>query len=190
MTPLDDVEDSRVDYSLNEDGVEESEEDERNEQYPYNFHGFPHAVMIWTFEAIPALGQQFAHRLEGDRIPRMSGWEFQQTKLDGESVSKFLDTKIQRMQFRMKRTLVPSQEEAEEEFCRGMIPLDDSELKGFDTYSPHHEDNVPEENKGREEDCVFEAAIENSVNVEDCTYEEEQVTPIQGEGPRSTTGQG
>ncbi|KAL2487427.1 Uncharacterized protein Adt_32183 [Abeliophyllum distichum] len=210
----------------------------------------------------------------------MSGWDFQQTKLDGESVSKFLDTEIQIMQLMVKRTLVPSQEEAEEEFYQGMTPLDDvedsrvdnsldedgieeseedepsvsmhqlprdrpssshdnnvlkvvrqemielesrlvrvingrcdhietkldkllklvgssasqpqggefqsdksgfqSETRKFNTYSPHHEDNIPEENKGWEEDCVFEAAVENSVNVEDCTYEEEQVTPIQG----------
>ncbi|KAL2491032.1 Ulp1 protease family protein [Abeliophyllum distichum] len=65
-----------------------------------------------------------------------------------------------------------------------------SETRIFNTYSPHHEDNIPVENKGREEDCVFEAAVENSVNVEDCTYEEEQVTPIQGEGRRGSTGQG
>ncbi|KAL2489673.1 uncharacterized protein Fot_42965 [Forsythia ovata] len=83
---------------------------EINERYPYNFHGFPLAIMIWAFEAIPGLGKQFAHRLEGDRIPRMLGWDFQPTKLDGESVSKFLDTKIQIMQLRVKRTLVPSQE--------------------------------------------------------------------------------
>ncbi|KAL2506629.1 Ulp1 protease family protein [Abeliophyllum distichum] len=247
-------------------------------------------LQIWAFEAIPGLGKQFAHRLEGDRIPRMSGWDFQQTKLDGESVSKFLDTEIQIMQLMVKRTLVPSQEEAEEEFYQGMTPLDDvedsrvdnsldedgieesekdepsvpmhqlprdrpssshdknvlevvrqemrelesrlvrvingrcdhietkldrllklvgsgasqpqggefqsdnsgfqSETRRFNTYSPHHEDNIPEENKGREEDCIFEAAVENSVNVEDCTYEEEQVTPIQGEGRRGSTGQG
>ncbi|KAL2501256.1 hypothetical protein Fot_35104 [Forsythia ovata] len=220
----------------------------------------------------------------------MLGWDFQQTKLDGESVSKFLDTKIQIMQLRVKRTLVPSQEEAEEEFYQGMTPLDDVkdsrvdnnldedeadeseedephvsmhqlprdrpssshnnnvlgvvrqemrelecrlvrvingrcdhietkldrllklvrsgvsqpqgdefqpdkgrfqlETRRFDTCSPHHEDNIREENKGREEDCVFEAAVENSINVEDCTYEEEQVTPIQGEGRRSATCQG
>ncbi|KAL2532232.1 Ulp1 protease family protein [Abeliophyllum distichum] len=65
-----------------------------------------------------------------------------------------------------------------------------SETRRFHTYSPQHEDNIPEENKGREEDCVFEAAVEKSVNVEDCTYEEEQVTPIQGEGRRGSTGQG
>ncbi|KAL2456471.1 Ulp1 protease family protein [Abeliophyllum distichum] len=257
---------------------------ERNERYPYNFHGFPLAIMIWAFEAIPGLGKQFAHRLEGDRIPRMSGWDFQQTKLDGETVSKFLDTDIQIMQLMVKRTLVPSQEEAEEEFYQGMTPLDDvedsrvdksldedgieeseedepsvpmhqpprdrpssshdnnvvevvrqemrelesrlvrvingrcdhieakldrllklvgsgasqpqggefqsdksgfhSETRRFHTYSPQHEDNIPEENKGREEDCVFEAAVEKSVNVE------EQVTPIQGEGRRGSTGQG
>ncbi|KAL2520243.1 Uncharacterized protein Fot_24166 [Forsythia ovata] len=63
-------------------------------------------------------------------------------------------------------------------------------MRKFDTYSPHRKDNVSEENKGREEDCVFEAAIKNSVNVEYCTYKEEQVTPIQGEGRRSATGQG
>ncbi|KAL2500500.1 protein of unknown function-containing protein [Forsythia ovata] len=260
---------------------------ERNERYPYNFHGFPLAIMIWAFEAIPSLGKHFVHRLEGDRIPRMLGWDFQQMKVDGESVSTFLDTKIQIMQLRVKRTLVPSQEEAEEEFYQGMTPLDDvedsrvdnsldedgveeskedeppvsmhqmprdrpssshnnnvlevvrqemrelecrlvrvingrcdhietkldrllklvgsgvsqpqgyefqpdngrfqSETRRFDTCSPHHEDNIQEENKGREEDCVFEAAVENSVNVEDCTYEEEQVTPIQGEGRRSAT---
>ncbi|KAL2480655.1 Ulp1 protease family protein [Abeliophyllum distichum] len=262
---------------------------ERNERYPYNFHGFPLAIMIWAFEAIPGLGKQFAHMLEGDRIPRMSGWDFQQTKLDGESVSKFLDTEIQIMQLMVKRTLVPSQEEAEEEFYQGMTPLDDvedsrvdksldedgieeseedepsvpmhqlprdrpsssqdnnvlevvrqemrelesrlvrvingrcdhietkldrllklvgngasqpqggefqsdksvfhSETRRFNTYSPHHEDNILEENKGREENCVFEAAVEKSVNVEDCKYEEEQVTPIQGEGRRGSTGQ-
>ncbi|KAL2522099.1 Ulp1 protease family protein [Forsythia ovata] len=248
---------------------------ERNERYPYNFHGFPLAIMIWAFEAIPVLGKQFAHRLEGDRIPRMLGWDFQQTKLDGESG---------------ERTLVPLQEEAGEELYQRMTPLDDvedsivdnsldedeveeskedepsvsmyqiprdrpssshnnnvlevvrqkmrelecmlvcvingrcdhietkldrllklvgsgvsqpqgdefkldngrfqSETRRFDTCSPHHEDNIPEDNKGHEEDCVFEAAVENFVNVEDCTYEKEQVTPIQGEGRRSATCQG
>ncbi|KAL2472422.1 Uncharacterized protein Adt_40558 [Abeliophyllum distichum] len=59
-----------------------------------------------------------------------------------------------------------------------------SETRRFNTYSPHHEDNIPEENKGGEEDCVFEAVVENSVNVEDCTYE------VQGEWRRGSTGQG
>ncbi|KAL2456783.1 Ubiquitin-like protease domain-containing protein [Abeliophyllum distichum] len=94
---------------------------------PTTFMDFPLAIMIWAFEAIPGLGKQFAHKLEGDRIPKISGCDFQQTKLDGESVSKFLDTEIQIMQLMVKRTLVPSQEEAEEEFYQGMTPLDDVE---------------------------------------------------------------
>ncbi|KAL2489672.1 uncharacterized protein Fot_42964 [Forsythia ovata] len=65
-------------------------------------------------------------------------------------------------------------------------------LVGSGVSQPQGDEFQPdkEENKGQEEDCVFEATVENSVNVEDCTYEEEQVTPIQGEGRRSATCEG
>ncbi|KAL2491912.1 hypothetical protein Adt_27540 [Abeliophyllum distichum] len=179
--------------------------------------------------------------------------------MDGENVSKFLDTEIQIMQLKVKRTLIPSREEVEEEFCQGLTPLDDAEDSRVDNsldedrveeseedeppVSMHQlprarpsfsrNNNVLEvvrqemkelesrlvrvingrcdhietkldrllklvessvsqpqgENKGQEKDCVFEAAVENSVKVEDCTYKEEQFMPIQGEGRRSFTGQ-
>ncbi|KAL2550462.1 Uncharacterized protein Fot_11992 [Forsythia ovata] len=62
--------------------------------------------------------------------------------MDGESMSKFLDTEIQIMQLRVKRTLVPSQEEADEEFCQGMTLLDDVEDSRVD--NSLNEDGVEE----------------------------------------------
>ncbi|XP_052176003.1 uncharacterized protein LOC127790500 [Diospyros lotus] len=99
----------------------------KNDRYPYNFHGFPFAIMICALEAIPGLGEEFAHKLEGDRIPRMLGWEFEQLMREGEKVNRFLEYEITMRKVKVNCTLVPTLKEADEEFWQGMTPLDDVE---------------------------------------------------------------
>ncbi|KAL2489029.1 hypothetical protein Fot_42321 [Forsythia ovata] len=171
MTPLDDVEDSRVDNSLDEDGVEESKEDKP----PVSMHQMPRDRPSSSHNNnVLEVVRQEMRKLECRLVRVINGrCDHIETKLDrllklvGSGVSK------------------PQGDEFQPDNGRFQ-----SETRRFDTCSPHHEDNIQEENNGQDEDCVFEAAVENSVNVEDCTYEEEQVTPIQGEGRRSATCQG
>ncbi|CAA3000337.1 Hypothetical predicted protein [Olea europaea subsp. europaea] len=39
----------------------------------YTVHGFPIAIHIWAFEAVPEIGDRFSQRL-GERSPRLLGW--------------------------------------------------------------------------------------------------------------------
>ncbi|KAL2467180.1 hypothetical protein Adt_43031 [Abeliophyllum distichum] len=171
MTPLDDVEDSIVDNSLNEDRVEESEENEP----PVSIHRLPCDRPSSSHNNnVLEIDRQEIRELESRLIHVING------RCD------HIETKLNRL-LKLVKSGVSQPQRGEFQPDRGGFQ---SEMKGFDIYSPHRKDNVPEENKEREKDCVFEAAVDNSINVEDCTYKEEQVTPIQGEEPRSATGQG
>ena len=41
----------------------------------YTVYGFPYALQVWAYEAIPLIGKTFAKRLEGDVTPRLLRWD-------------------------------------------------------------------------------------------------------------------
>ncbi|KAL2500702.1 uncharacterized protein Fot_34550 [Forsythia ovata] len=52
----------------------------------YSLHGFPLAIMIWAFEAIPNLGKKFVKKY-ADGIPRMLAWELSKRLMSSELVN-------------------------------------------------------------------------------------------------------
>ncbi|KAL2457547.1 uncharacterized protein Fot_26118 [Forsythia ovata] len=52
----------------------------------YSLHGFPLAIMIWAFEAIPNLGKKFAKKY-ADGIPRMLAWELSKRLMSSDLVN-------------------------------------------------------------------------------------------------------
>ncbi|KAL2486083.1 WD REPEATS REGION domain-containing protein [Abeliophyllum distichum] len=165
MTPLDDVVDSRVDKSLDEDGIEESEEDEPSVPMHQPPRDRPSSSQD---NNVVEVVRQEMRELESRLVRVING------RCD------HIEAKLDRL---LKLVGSGASQPQGGEFQSDKSGFH-SETRRFHTYSPQHEDNIPEENKGREEDCVFKTAVEKSVNVE------EQVTPIQGEGRRGSTGQG
>ncbi|CAA3023479.1 Hypothetical predicted protein [Olea europaea subsp. europaea] len=57
----------------------------------YSLHGFPLAIMIWAFEAIPTLGMKFGMKYP-DIIPRMVAWEMPK-RLTSAAIENVLNSK-------------------------------------------------------------------------------------------------
>ncbi|KAL2493039.1 Ulp1 protease family protein [Abeliophyllum distichum] len=87
----------------------------------YSLHGFPLAIMIWTFEAIPNLGKKFAKKYS-DGIPRMLGWELLNRMMSFELVN-VLESK----ELELKSILIPTKDELEEVYCKELTPCVEEE---------------------------------------------------------------
>ncbi|KAL2528790.1 uncharacterized protein Fot_21391 [Forsythia ovata] len=85
----------------------------------YSLHGFPLAIMIWAFKAIPNLGKKFAKKYS-DGIPRMLAWELPKrlTELVNVLESKELE---------VKSTLIPTEAELEEVYWKELTPCVEEE---------------------------------------------------------------
>ncbi|KAL2460674.1 Ulp1 protease family protein [Abeliophyllum distichum] len=99
----------------------------------YSLHGFPLAIMIWAFEAIPNLGKKFAKKY-CDGIPRMLGWE-QPKRLTSSDVVTVLESK----ELEVMSTLIPIEVELQEVYWKELTPCvqeedtDSEDSKGDDT---------------------------------------------------------
>ncbi|KAL2490568.1 Ubiquitin-like protease domain-containing protein [Abeliophyllum distichum] len=99
----------------------------------YSLHGFPLAIMIWAFEAIPNLGKKFAKKY-CDGIPRMLGWE-QPKRLTSSDVVTVLESK----ELEVMSTLIPTEVELKEVYWKELTPCvqeedtDSESSKGDDT---------------------------------------------------------
>ncbi|KAL2472236.1 Ulp1 protease family protein [Abeliophyllum distichum] len=71
----------------------------------YSLHGFPLAIMIWAFEAIPSLEKKFAKKYV-DGIPRMLAWEISK-RLTSSAANNVLESK----ELEVKFTLIPTEVE-------------------------------------------------------------------------------
>ncbi|KAL2480226.1 Ubiquitin-like protease domain-containing protein [Abeliophyllum distichum] len=99
----------------------------------YSLHGFPLAIMIWAFEAIPNLGKKFAKKY-CDGIPRMLGWE-QPKRLTSSEVVNVLESK----ELEVMSTLIPTEVELQEVYWKELTSCVEEEdtnsedSKGNDT---------------------------------------------------------
>ncbi|KAL2466865.1 Ulp1 protease family protein [Abeliophyllum distichum] len=91
----------------------------------YSLHGFPLAIMIWAFEAIPNLGKKFAKKC-CDGIPRMLGWE-QPKRLTSSKVVNILESK----ELEVNSTLIPTEVELEEVYWKELTPCVEEEDTDF-----------------------------------------------------------
>ncbi|GER32190.1 hypothetical protein STAS_08245, partial [Striga asiatica] len=80
----------------------------KNKEMKYSLHGFPLAIMVWAFEALPEVGRKFAETCGGGaRRPRILSWKMKK-QWRSEQLSTFFNTSEE---FR----IVPEDEEEEEE---------------------------------------------------------------------------
>ncbi|KAL2474261.1 Ubiquitin-like protease domain-containing protein [Abeliophyllum distichum] len=87
----------------------------------YSLHGFPLAIMIWAFEAIPNLGKKFTKKYF-DGIPRMLGWELPK-RLTSFEIVNVLESK----ELKVKSTLISTEAELEEVYWKELTPCVEEE---------------------------------------------------------------
>ncbi|CAA2985301.1 Hypothetical predicted protein [Olea europaea subsp. europaea] len=83
----------------------------------YSLHGFPLAIMIWAFEAIPTLGMKFGMKYP-DVIPRMVAWEMPK-RLTSAAIENVLNSK----ELEVNSTLIPTEAELEEAYWKELKPI-------------------------------------------------------------------
>ncbi|CAA3022060.1 Hypothetical predicted protein [Olea europaea subsp. europaea] len=83
----------------------------------YSLHGFPLAIMIWAFEAIPTLGMKFGMKYP-DVIPRMLAWEMPK-RLTSAAIENVLNSK----ELEVNSTLIPTEAELEEAYWKELKPI-------------------------------------------------------------------
>ncbi|CAA3024820.1 Hypothetical predicted protein [Olea europaea subsp. europaea] len=83
----------------------------------YSLHGFPLAIMIWAFEAIPTLGMKFGMKYP-DVIPRMVAWEMPK-RLTSATIENVLNSK----ELEVNSTLIPTEAELEEAYWKELKPI-------------------------------------------------------------------
>ncbi|CAA2969952.1 Hypothetical predicted protein [Olea europaea subsp. europaea] len=83
----------------------------------YSLHGFPLAIMIWAFEAIPTLGRKFGVKYP-DVIPRMVAWKMPK-RLTSAAIENVLNSK----ELEVNSTLIPIEAELEETYWKELKPI-------------------------------------------------------------------
>ncbi|CAA0823784.1 Unknown protein [Striga hermonthica] len=114
----------------------------------YSLHGFPLAIMVWAFEALPELGRKFGQTYGGARLPRMMSWKMSK-QWRSEQISMFFDaSKVE-----VRRTLQPSSDEVETSYLKefsiteeeAIIPKDEEEEEKEEKEEEEEEENEDED---------------------------------------------
>ncbi|CAA2935326.1 Hypothetical predicted protein [Olea europaea subsp. europaea] len=102
----------------------------------YSLHGFPLAIMIWAFEAIPTLGMKFATKYP-DVIPRMVAWE-----MPKRLAFAVIDIVLKLKELEVNSTLIPAKTELEEVYWKELTPIveeDESVSHHFEGDNAEHD---------------------------------------------------
>ncbi|CAA0816956.1 Unknown protein [Striga hermonthica] len=114
----------------------------------YSLHGFPLAIMVWAFEALPELGRQFAEQCSTGGLPRIMCW-----KMDKHVRSEQLITFFNTSEVQVRRTLQPSSDEVETSYLKDFgITSQDQESVPEDEEEEEGEKNDAEDEDGKEEE--------------------------------------
>ncbi|CAA0837026.1 Unknown protein [Striga hermonthica] len=123
----------------------------------YSLHGFPLAIMVWAFEALPELGRKFGQTYGGGRLPRMMSWKMSK-QWRSEQIRMFFDAS----EVEVRRTLQPSSDEVETSYLKefaiteeeAIIPKDEEEeeKEEEEKNEDEDEDEEGEEEEEKEED--------------------------------------
>ncbi|CAA0831132.1 Domain of unknown function (DUF1985 [Striga hermonthica] len=121
----------------------------------YSLHGFPLAIMVWAFEALPESGRQFGEHCSTGGLPRIMCW-----KMDKHLRSEQLTTFFNTSEVQVRRTLQPSSDEVETSYLKDFsitseeqeIVLDDEEEEKGEKNEAENEDEDGEEEEEEEEE--------------------------------------
>ncbi|KAL2505606.1 DUF1985 domain-containing protein [Abeliophyllum distichum] len=119
-------------YDLTRHAFMRSWEDQKER---YSLWGFPLAVQVWAFEAIPRIAHLFYAQLQERRLPRMSSWNLHLTP-ESRDITEVLDDP----QLHVRCTLHASPDEREEEYVRLFVTSSRREDPILDAYL--HEDGT------------------------------------------------
>ncbi|CAA0811658.1 Unknown protein [Striga hermonthica] len=110
----------------------------------YSLHGFPLAMMVWAFEALPELGRQFVEQCSTGGLPRIMCW-----KMDKHVRSEQLITFFNTSEVQVRRTLQPSSDEVETSYLKDFgITSEDQESVPEDEEEEEGEKNDAEDEDG------------------------------------------
>ncbi|GER49435.1 hypothetical protein STAS_26681, partial [Striga asiatica] len=131
------------------------------ESINYSLHGFPLAIMIWAFEALPDLGREFAQLNTGVQLPRMYCWKM-------EKQLRALTTFFERAEIQVRRTLEPSSYECESSYFNELGIIVEEEDSGR-----HDEDEEGTATKDEGEGSASSKGDDDDDDVDDEEEEEE-----------------
>ncbi|GER51829.1 hypothetical protein STAS_29245 [Striga asiatica] len=121
----------------------------KNSEMKYSLHGFPLAIMVWAFEALPELGRKFAETCGvGDSHPRNLSWKMTK-QWRSEQLSTFFNTS----EVKVRRTLQPSRDEVQSSYLKGFrIVPEDEEEEEEEEGEEEEEENEDEDDEEEEEE--------------------------------------
>ncbi|CAA3011564.1 Hypothetical predicted protein [Olea europaea subsp. europaea] len=91
-------------------------------------HGFPIAMQVWAFEAIPEIGERFGQRV-GERLPRILRWSARK-----QPQHRRYDGFFKNVQLHEYATLRPTDAEAEQPDLSSLVPYDDPPVPVLDAF--------------------------------------------------------
>ncbi|GER39918.1 Ulp1 protease family protein [Striga asiatica] len=115
----------------------------KNTEMKYSLHGFPLAIMVWAFEALPELGRKFAETCGGGgRLPRILSWKMTK-QWRSEQLSTFFNTS----EVEVRRTLQPSRDEVQTSYLKEfrIVPEDEEEEEEEENEDEDDEEEGEEE---------------------------------------------
>ncbi|CAA2955676.1 Hypothetical predicted protein [Olea europaea subsp. europaea] len=83
----------------------------QEKEVTYTIHGFPFAMQVWAYEAVPEIGERFGQRV-GERMPRLLRWSARKQP--------------------QHPTLHPTDAEAEQQYFSTLVPYDDPPVPVLD----------------------------------------------------------
>ncbi|CAA0834161.1 Unknown protein [Striga hermonthica] len=128
----------------------------------YSLHGFPLAIMVWAFEALPELGRKFGQTYGGGRLPRMISWKMSK-QWRREQISMFFDAS----EVEVRRTLQPSSDEVETSYLKEFGITEEEAIIPKDEEEEEKEEEEEEEEKKNEDEDEDEGGEEEEEKEEE-----------------------
>ncbi|GER56905.1 hypothetical protein STAS_34665 [Striga asiatica] len=122
-------------------------DNKNNTEMKYSLHGFPLAIMVWAFEALPELGRKFAQTCGSGRLPRILFWKMEK-QLRSEQLSVFFNTS----EVEVRRTLQPSRHEVQTLYLKEFRITEEEKIVPEDEEEEEENNEDDEEEEEEEEE--------------------------------------
>ncbi|CAA2995579.1 Hypothetical predicted protein [Olea europaea subsp. europaea] len=98
----------------------------QEKEVTYTIHGFPIAMQVWAYEAVPEIGERFGQRV-GEQMPRLLRWSARK-----QPQHRTYDTFFKNVRLHVYATLRPIDAEAEQQYFSTLVPYDDPPVPVLD----------------------------------------------------------
>ncbi|CAA2956947.1 Hypothetical predicted protein [Olea europaea subsp. europaea] len=98
----------------------------KEKEIAYMVHGFPIAMQVWTYKALPEVGEHFAQQV-GERLPRLLHWSARK-----QPQHRMYDAFFKNVKIHVYATLRPTDAEAQQPYFSTLVPYDDLPVQVLD----------------------------------------------------------